>query len=115
MVSLLSRLFSVFRSEVGEAVITRQIPIRGEGELAGLSINAIKVLGEYSYRLHHTYIIAEPLFAGKYFLDLTLVLALSHSKGEFFSNAPIVEEVLSRTHPSRFNRNLDTHNLRSGS
>jgi hypothetical protein len=59
--------------------------------------------------------IAEPLFVGKYFLDLRLVLALSHSEGELFSIAPIVEEVLSRAHPSRFNCDLDAHNLRSGS
>jgi hypothetical protein len=87
-------------------------------QIRGQAVNQVEVGFQFQDGLfvsHHTNSIPEPLFAGKYFLDLTLVLALSHSEGELFSIAPIVEEVLSRTHPSRFNCDLDAHNLRSGS
>jgi hypothetical protein len=56
--------------------------------------------------------ISEPLLIGKYFLDLTLVLALSHSEGELFSIAPIVEKVFARPHPIGYNGDFDLHMLK---
>jgi hypothetical protein len=51
-VALLSRLFSILISEVGEGVIAREVPAGGKGILTSLSIHLIKVLGEDSYCLH---------------------------------------------------------------
>jgi hypothetical protein len=72
-------------------------------QIRGQAVDHVEVGFQFQDGLfvsHHTNSISEPLFTGKYFLDLTLVLALSHSEGELFSIAPIVKEVLSRTHPS---------------
>ncbi len=72
-------------------------------QIRGQSVDQVKVGFQFQDGLfvsHHTNIVPELLFVGKYFLDLTLVLALSHSEGKLFSIAPIVEEVLARTHPS---------------
>ena len=46
---------------------------------------------------------------GKYFLYNRLVLTVSHSEGELFSIAPIVEKVFARPHPMGYNGDFDLH------